>query len=295
MSGHSLPLNLQKALENKFFHIDDPGSAGTFDLDGKGHGLCEVVTAGAESRTLPAVGGVEVGNRLTVFFKTDGGDLTITGSDQTIVLTATGQFVTFVVAFTTVKVWRVAEDSRVAFTDIAGVLVDVQGSFVHQIPVPAWRIWNSLDAQLTATGNADDLGHVVGTYLTDDGYLTTSSQTPGDATPVVSYARLIVRVPDNYQDASAITLRIGWTRPDAAATSMALDAEVVRLGAPTVDINSTAAVDINGAASGTANFVLTPTNVVAGELLNIRINITAVSNGASYEGRILNTSFVHTV
>ena len=179
---------------------------------------------------------------------------------------------------------------------IAALEGDVQGSKVVQLPIPDWRIWNSLDTQLSATpASADDLAHVIGTFLTDAGYITTTAQTPGDANPVVSYARRVVQVPITYQAGAALTFRIAWTRPDAAATSMTLDVEAVREAAPSVDICATAAQNINGAASGTADFTLTPTNVVPGETLNIRINITAVSNGASYEGRILNTALVYTV
>lgn len=182
------------------------------------------------------------------------------------------------------------------FNKIAALEGDVQGSKTQHIPLPAFRIWNSLDTQLSATpASADDLAHVIGTFLTDAGYITTTAQTPGDANPVVSYARLVYAVPSNYQAGSAISLVVVWSRPDAAATSMTLDAEVVREAAPTVDINSTAAQDINAAASGTATFVLTPTNIVPGETLNIRLNITAVSNGASYEGRITSVRLTYTV
>ena len=181
-------------------------------------------------------------------------------------------------------------------TKVAALEGDVQGSKTRQIPVAAFRIWNNLDVQLSATpASADDLALIIGTYGTDSPYITTTAQTPGDANPVVSYARLVLPVPDNYQAGSAISLVLTWERPDAAATSMTIDAEVFRNVAPTVDIQSTAAASINAAASGTFTGVLTPTDLVPGELINIRVAITAVSNGASYEGRITKAALSYSV
>jgi len=293
MSAHSLPLNLQKALENKFFHIDDPGSAGTFDLDGKGHGLCEVITAGAESRTLPAVGGVEVGNRLTVFFKTDGGDLTITGSDQTIVLTATGQFVTFVVAFTTVKVWRVAEDSRVAFTDIAALQVDVQGANLIAIPLHEFYVHDAFHTPLPAEAAAaddDDLEMRTPAIGTDAAAITATVS----AATVVKEALAAAVVPANYQAGDAISIVIPWVREDAATTSASIDLTAYRSAAPTVDICATALQDINAAASGTATFVLTPTNVVPGETILLNL-LAAINDGTTSKHSFKSVNWSFTV
>jgi hypothetical protein len=300
MSAGVINYHLQQMLANGFADQLDPGASGTLGIDLKGVAKFEVVTAGAESRALEAATRHPVGAVCIVVAKTLVGALTITGAASgNEVLSANGDMAVFMVTDANgTKEWRfVFGGQHDALEDsVAALLVDVQGTFVVDIPVSRWRIWDSLDAQLGATPtSADDLAHIVGTFLTDSPYITTTAQTPGDATPVASYCRYLVQVPENYQDGDALTLRVTWARPDAAATSMALDAEVVRTSAPTVDVNSTAAVNINAAASGTANFVLTPTNIVAGETLNVRLNITAVSNGASYEGRITNVALVYVV
>lgn len=79
-SANTLPLALDKALRTGFFRSDDPGASGTFPLLLKAYAICEVVTATAESRALPAANGYAVGTKLRVILKTDGGDLTITGA-----------------------------------------------------------------------------------------------------------------------------------------------------------------------------------------------------------------------
>ena len=58
--------------------LPDPGAGGTIhtleDLQ-----ICEIVTAGAEARTLSNPS--KAGNRLTLRMKTDGGDATVTASN----------------------------------------------------------------------------------------------------------------------------------------------------------------------------------------------------------------------
>lgn len=75
----------------------DPGASGTISVE-KSLSVCNLVSAGAESRTLgrPLREGVE----LTLHMKTDGGDITLTvtgglneGGDTTYVFTDAGQFI----------------------------------------------------------------------------------------------------------------------------------------------------------------------------------------------------------
>lgn len=108
MSAKMLPLSLDRALRTGFFQVDDPGSAGTISGQNKGHMICEVVTAGAESRTLPTAAGYAVGTTLLVTLKTDGGNLTLANADDDdAVLTDAGQMALFVVTDANgTKGWR---------------------------------------------------------------------------------------------------------------------------------------------------------------------------------------------
>lgn len=122
MSAHSLPLNIDKALRNGFFQISDPGASQVFSWSGKGFVIVEVVTAGAEGRTLPNAPDYGLGTRLLVLFKTDGGDLTISGADSSVVLDTAGQFAEFVVTDNNgTNVWRIASTSAL----IGGAVTNV--------------------------------------------------------------------------------------------------------------------------------------------------------------------------
>lgn len=72
MSGHVLPYEMLTAP----WLISDPGSAGTLNLLDKGRAICQLKTAAAETRTVPAPS--TIGQKLFLFLDTDGGDCTIT-------------------------------------------------------------------------------------------------------------------------------------------------------------------------------------------------------------------------
>ena len=120
MSAHRLNKDWREMLATGFAAVKDPGASGTITYDHKGFGICSVVTAGAESRALPVVTAHPVGTLLAVLLKTDGGNLTVTGSDQTIVLTNAGEAVLFVLSDNDgTKAWRVAGDSRLSYATLA--------------------------------------------------------------------------------------------------------------------------------------------------------------------------------
>lgn len=98
MGAHQLPLHADRALRNGFYSVVDPGASGTISWHNKGLAICQVVTATAESRALPAASGFAVGTHLLVMLKTDGGDLQITGATSgTVTLDDAGELVEFVV------------------------------------------------------------------------------------------------------------------------------------------------------------------------------------------------------
>lgn len=74
MSGHRAAHDLAKSP----LSIVDPGAGGTIVIDRFG-GICEMVSAGAEARTLadPTAAGIQA----TVRMRTDGGDITLTAAN----------------------------------------------------------------------------------------------------------------------------------------------------------------------------------------------------------------------
>lgn len=161
MSAHTLPIDLYRALATHL-GVNDPGASGTIAWTNKGYAICPVVTAGTESRVLPGASSYPVGTRLLVIFKTDGGNLTITGSDQTIVLTDEGHCVEFVVVDNDgTRAWRVAADSRVAYANLGAVSLPADTATTTEIPATpdaadAITAFLELTAALTAAGVISD-------------------------------------------------------------------------------------------------------------------------------------------
>jgi hypothetical protein len=87
-------------------------------------------------------------------------------------------------------------------------------------------------------------------------------------------------VPVEYVAGETITLRAAaFTGTTVADTSSTIDFQVYRLAAPTVDICATAATSINALTVANKDFTITPTNVVPGDVLDIRMTYAGVDSG----------------
>jgi hypothetical protein len=84
MSGHNI---LQQLAREPELEIVDPGNGGTIPVD-RTLGICSVVTAASETRKIasPARAGIII----AICFKTDGGDVAITGSGSEILNSGAG-------------------------------------------------------------------------------------------------------------------------------------------------------------------------------------------------------------
>lgn len=145
MGAHNLPLESARALSGGFYSVKDPGDAGTMN-PGKvsGFNICEVVTAGAETRVLPSATGLGVGTCFIVTLKTDGGDLTIQGNvGDDVILDDAGEVAYFIVS-------------------------DADGT----------KGWERLVAVVSATGPTFDANGTADAFILDaDGDTTLSSDT----------------------------------------------------------------------------------------------------------------------
>lgn len=154
--AHSFPIALDRCFRNDFFNVRDPGSAGTISWNNKGKAICEVVTAGAESRALSAASGFGVGTPLTVILKVDGGDLTITGAlGGSVVLDTAGDLADFVVVKTDAagtKAWKLVV-SAAAVASANAVTRATAAAAANLVPVSA-----GADKALTAATPIDITG-----------------------------------------------------------------------------------------------------------------------------------------
>lgn len=99
MSRHNVLEELGVAANSNI--IKDPGNAGNILLQGRSLGVCELVSAGAETRTLPRP--TAVGQRALISMITDAGDITLTvtggineDGDTTFTFSDPGQFLDLV-------------------------------------------------------------------------------------------------------------------------------------------------------------------------------------------------------
>ena len=152
------------------------------------------------------------------------------------------------------------------------------------IPWHWWRIWNSAtNASLPGTAASnDDLALVMGTFATAPPSIQ-GFDVGGEAS-YEAFARAQIPMPWDYAAGQGVTLRFhAGMLTTVASVSAALDElayetdEAVGLvGSPT-DICGTAAQSINSTTLADIDFTITPTSLVAGDLLDVRIAINCNS------------------
>ena len=164
--------------------------------------------------------------------------------------------------------------------DSAGAdVTPLQAVVQHVVPVTDLRVWDAVQTLLPATPATDDLGLIVNTFGTTAPTVETGDLKAAGAT--TRYARFQAQVPNNYVAGAAITLRLNaGMKTTVADTSATIDAEVYRAIAPSTDICATAAQSINSLTAANKDFTITPTDVVPGELLDIRLAV-AINDGAT--------------
>lgn len=143
-----------------------------------------------------------------------------------------------------------------------------------------WRIWDNMDALLVdppvgGSGN-DDLGINNGTYATGVPSIQTGDNKAAGA--VTKYARRTIQLPPNYVAGETVTIRLRagmkTTIADVSATvdvqAFKSDNEGTVSGA---DLITTAATTCNSLTFGNKDFVVTPTALSPGDVLDVRIAI----------------------
>lgn len=145
-----------------------------------------------------------------------------------------------------------------------------------------WRVWDS--GALLGTAGTDDLGIVMGTFGTDVATVQAGDLKAAGAT--TRYALTHVALPDYYDDGQTVTVRLlAGMQTNVADTSCTIDVEAYEVdddGTPTADgdLCATAATTMNSLTAANKDFTITATNLVAGDILEIRVTI-ACNDGAT--------------
>lgn len=142
----------------------------------------------------------------------------------------------------------------------------------YPVKVMDLAVWDAPSTRaVLATGANDDLAVVYGTFLTAAPTVETGDVKAAESARKVGFQ---FAVPPEYVDGQTLTLRINaGAKTTVADVALTLDAQVSRQAAPTVDICATAAQSINSLVAANKDFVLTPTDVVAGDLLDVVLTI----------------------
>jgi len=144
----------------------------------------------------------------------------------------------------------------------------------YDIPATALRVHDAPSTVLPAAAASDDCGVVNNTFLTG---APTVEGMDSKAASLTQYARFQFPVPAEYRAGQTITLRVNaGMKTTVSDTSATLDCEVVRTAAPSVDLCATAAQSINSLTAANKDFTITPTDVVAGDILDVRVTLAVV-------------------
>lgn len=150
------------------------------------------------------------------------------------------------------------------------------------IPLTQCRVWNAFQTLLPNPSANDDLGLYCGTWGTDSLLVRTYDVKTAGA--LTFYCGLEVPLPPNYEDGETVTIRLHagmvTTVADNSCTIDVVAYESDREGGISADLCTTGAQDINNTNFADKDFTITPTDLVAGDKLEVRIAI-AVNDAAT--------------
>lgn len=148
------------------------------------------------------------------------------------------------------------------------------------LPLEGFRVWDAYQTALPGTAATDDLA------LISAGITAFPAIQAGDfgGSSITRYGRTRVRLPDDYKAGSYVALKItGGMVTTVADTSAGVDADVRKATGTGVavgsDLVTTTIQSINSLTFAEKTLVITPTGLVPGDVLDVRLSIVAVDAG----------------
>jgi hypothetical protein len=152
---------------------------------------------------------------------------------------------------------------------------------VFGVKLTDFRVWDAVATNLPGTAANDDLALVNGTFATNSPAIQAGDLKAAGAT--TRYARVFVQLPAEYVSARQAKLRFtAGMVTTAADTSCTLDVQVYESdgdGGISADLCTTSAQSINNLTAADKDFVLTATDLVAGDWLDVRVAIACNDGG----------------
>jgi len=144
------------------------------------------------------------------------------------------------------------------------------------------RVHDALATVLPGTPSADDLGLDTGTFGTEAPHVTAGDLKAAGAT--TRYARFLLALPAEYDDGETVTVRInGHVETTVSDGTCTVDVEAYEVADDLTvgsDLCTTGATSINSLTAADKDFTITPTGLVAGDVLDVRVAI-ACNDGAT--------------
>lgn len=144
------------------------------------------------------------------------------------------------------------------------------------------RVWDARATNLPTAAASDDLGYVTGTLGTNPPQVQAGDLKAAGAT--TRRAGAVIELPGDYADGNTVTIRLtAGMKTTVSDTSATIDVEAYQLlddGTISADLCTTAAQSINSLTYAAKSFTITPSTLVAGSRLDVRISI-AVNDGAT--------------
>jgi len=145
----------------------------------------------------------------------------------------------------------------------------------YMIPLTSFRVHDAVQTLLPSAGANDDLGLVTGTLGTETSHL--SANDLGAAGATTRYARAMVQLPPEYDDAETVNLRVSAACQTAVSdTTCTVDFQAYSADddlTVSADLVTTAATSMNSVTFANYDFVVTATSLVAGKWLDIRVSM----------------------
>ena len=152
------------------------------------------------------------------------------------------------------------------------------------VPLTDFRVWDAMQTNLPGTPTTDDLGLIGGTFGTATPSLRSEDLKALGA--INKRARVLVQLPWEYVAGESVTLRfMAGMITTVAGTTATIDCEAYLLqddpdDAIGSDLVTTSATTMNSLAFANIDFVVTPSSLSPGDILDVRVTC-AVNDGAS--------------
>ena len=143
------------------------------------------------------------------------------------------------------------------------------------------RVWDAIQTNLPGTAATDDLALIGTTFGSTAPLISAGDLKAAGAT--TRYARFMVELPECYDAGETITLSLSaGMQTTVASVSCTVDVECYKIDKITgigSDLCTTAATSINSLTFGAKAFTITPSGLVAGDVLDIRLTIACNDAG----------------